>query len=209
MHFILEQIQGNPVFSGIVGAMFTGSILYLLRAIPSRTWDLIERLVSVRLVVRSHDDMFEWVDSWLTKLDYARRATVLRFESREHDGKWDLSPGEGRHLIRTEFGFMMVKRSLDENPKTIGWSARPTESITFVTLGPSQRALRSLVEAAQRVKNQSDSSVVRIWADDWWSKLKSKNTRELSSVMIPAAQKDTLVSRCEWFAANRDRKSVV
>ena len=132
-----ENLSDNVVLMGLVGAVVTGGLLWLFKAIPLAIVNAIIRATTVQVTISSDDKVFEWLNSWLASHSYSLRARVLRVSNRLLQADWSLVPGYGWHLLWQGRRPLLIRREINENVhgKVFG---PPREKFIITTLGRSQ-----------------------------------------------------------------------
>jgi len=193
---LLTQMKSNPVFAGIFGSMLMGSVMYGLRAFPKQLGAWFMRTFTVKLVIRSDDQVFDWVNLWLSKHRYAARSRYLKLSESVDatDDGWTLSPGYGTHYF-WDHGPILLERERDDK----GGLYKINESFTLTTLGRSQRRIREIIEAASKLRANQTSLGLKIWQDNYWTSFPAKAKRNIDTIIMDHAQKADLLADAQWF----------
>ncbi len=202
---MLTDFFSNPVFAGVSWSMVLGALLYLLRALPAHLGNLLAWQFTTSLVIYSEDSAFERVNTWLAHQEQVKKSRHLNMASFErYDGQDPLlvlTIGTGTHLLYYKRWPILVSR-IQVDTKSVSW--RRQEIIRIVTLGRSAERLRSLcaefIEAGQ--KNQGATIDVRVYHDRWRF-IGTRNKRSLDTVVLPAAQKESLIEDIEKFRRSK------
>jgi chaperone BCS1 len=193
----MRHILDNQLFVGLVGAMLTGSVLFLFKAIPTQLFWAVIHAVTVEVAVDSSDDSFAWIAEWLGRHSYSKKARRLTLgASRLDDERWMLSPGHGKHVLWFRGRPVLIDRELKE--KQPG-DPRPRQVITIKAFGRDQAFLRALIQEADGLRTRRDRLEARIWCDGWWQPLPKRDKRSLDTVFLPAAMKAAMVRHIRWF----------
>lgn len=195
----IRDLATNPVLIGLIGAMLTGWVLYLCKAVPLMLLDFLVDAVTVRVVVLSDDEIFDWLNDWLAKHAYAKRARRLKVSTQSLQADWVLAPGYGQHLLWEGGAPIMVTRESVDKAQSSGLFNRRSEKLTFTTLGRSQARLRALIGQADVLRQRRDKLEVRVWQDGYWAKLARKNKRPLESVFLAEGKLDEILAEARWF----------
>ena len=62
---ITSAIASNPILAGGIGTLAFGSLMYVLRALPERLLDLVERTVWTKVSVESLSNEYRDVDAFI------------------------------------------------------------------------------------------------------------------------------------------------
>lgn len=210
--WFIQQFETNMVFSGLVGASGIGALVWLARSIPSRAFFLAKRHFTVEIVIHNDDDAFVWINEWLARHPYTKRARRLKL-STFHDngetevpdggseGNWTLAPGEGLHWFWHGGNFVLVQRNSSQ-PEG-GATRRRMESFTITIVTRDVQAARRLINDA-RVLREGDERLEVYRYAGYWQRVARKLPRSLDTVYLPVEQKSRIVEDAERFFASRD-----
>lgn len=220
----IDPILHNQVATGLSATAALGMVGYQLRELPSKFKYLFERTLVVKLQVKSSDPSFKWIELWLSKQPYSKRATsvVLKSKDNDDDGApslgilvgetlqvptaWTLSPGPGFHWFLWKGRFVWMDRSTGDAP-TLGGSSRragpPLETIWLHTLGRSQGLLRRIVDEAITASQEQDVVGIKLWRDHYWCSVSGKKARLLETVVLKNGLKESILEDIERFSASR------
>lgn len=192
---VTSVLAANPMLSAGVGTLAFGSAMYLLRAIPAKALDLVDRTIWTKLFVESLSNEYRDVDGFIE----ARR---LRFFSRSlelKDGALKTGFGGGWGL----YDGVPFKYSKTKSTQQI--APFETISISFLTRD------RSIVERFMQDSKPEDhrnTINVTLYGMGGVSGSLRRRKRGLDSVFVDPAIKERLVSRFrrflgaeEWHAA--------
>jgi chaperone BCS1 len=199
---VLDELLKNPTVAGAAGLMLTGAMLYLLREVPRQIIDLLYWSMTVRLSVGGDDEVFDWVNEWLSEHRYSKKARTLKLSTgRQATGGWALAPGYGKHVF-WDAGLVIVERSVNEKAGG-AYSIRPRERITITILGRSQLRVRAMIKRADDLRVSQEAVGVRVWTAGFWLSMPSKPKRPLDSVFLPSSQKQEIIEDVSWFFESR------
>jgi chaperone BCS1 len=203
-----EQLAENDILAGIIGGSAFASGLYALRSAPARAWEVLRHQGTCELTIYSDDPAFEWVDAWLDRQPYSRRARRLKLvgagietgvPGQSESGKrrpWKLVPGPGAHLLWHRGRPLLLTRAVSD-PKE--GARRFSETLTFACLGRSQETLRRLVAETQELSEGEKFVDVLDYGDGYWRRCARKRPRDLESVVLQRGQIERVVEDAEWF----------
>lgn len=193
----LAHLTQNTVLVGLVGALLTGSVLWLLKAVPRALLDMLIRAVTVRVTISSDDEVFDWINDWLARHKYTQTARRLKISSRSAQSDWVLAPGFGRHLMWEGHVPILVQREVKEGGTV--QLGRIQEKFTITMIGRSQDRLRATIDKANDLRKRRDKLEVRLWQSGWWKPLARKAKRPLESVFLPPGMLDEVMADAAWF----------
>lgn len=199
MRDLIRSLASNQIFTGLAGSMAMGSLIFLLRAIPTKLFWLLYDAFTVTLVVTNDDSIYDYINEWFADHEYSQRARRLKVATRRRDGaEYALAPGLGRHYM-WDHGPVMLDRVIEDKQ---GGNYRLHESYHITTFGRSQARVRQLIEQANAQRRDADMLGIRMW-HGYWHVLPAKPKRSLDTVYLDPAVKQTLLDDLEWFLANR------
>lgn len=203
----ISELVANPVFAGVAGGAVTTAVIYQVRAMPLTAWRWVHKRLSVTLVIDSNEELFQRLSVYLAASPFIHRARWLRmveyYDYAEQRWRWKASFGLGWHTFRDQGAWFLMFREIEDEGK--GQSARRRETITLRTLGPSQRAIRGIMERAEAVYETAQSMRVYVWHQGGYILADQKPHRTMASVYIPQDQKDRLVGDLQRYLGARDR----
>lgn len=199
IQFVKSQYAENPILIALVGAMVTGSVLWLLKAIPQFLLDMLVRAITVEITVSSDDEVFDWLNDWLARHRYTKTARRLKITSRSVQSDWVLAPGYGRHLLWEGGAPILVEREHVDTPGNPGLMGRPGERFILTSFGRSQDRLRATIDKANNLRQKRDKLEVRLWQGGWWQPLARKAKRPMESVFLDDGMLDEVIAEASWF----------
>lgn len=198
-------LSENEIFIGLISVSIFGMGVYLARYIPRLLWRAVLHGFTIELEIRSHDDVFLWIEYWLSRQSYATRTRRLRLSTMHGDddcekSPWALTLGEGLHWWFHKGRVIGLERKLEEQPGL----HRPQERITLRTLGRDQSFIRELITEARILAESQDSVRVYTWASSYWRRTSPKLPRRLDTVILRRDQMERIVADAERFFDARD-----
>lgn len=204
--WLQTQLTQNDIFAGIVGGSFLGSGLYLMRRVPERLWQVFLHHCTCYLTVYSEDEAFAWVNEWLARQPYSRRARRLKlstfYRRRDEDDQptWSLAPGQGNHLFLYRGRVVWLEREIQEGAKDA--SVARFETFKIRVFSRSQEIVHKFVEDARSLRNDADQLEV-FGYHGYWQRHDRRPHRPLESVVLPEDQVRRIVDDAERFLASR------
>lgn len=195
--WVMQQVQHNEIFAGLMGASVVAPLLYLARSLPRKIWSVLVDQFTVSVVVTNDDDTFEGIVGWLSTTPYAKKSRRNKLSSTHLNGQdvWNVAPGFGRHYVWYERHLVLVDRENNSEAHTF----RSKETVTLTTIGRSQKFIRSLIQKAEQLRTRPTSGFsANIW-NDWWESIGHKPERSLESVILPDGQKERILKDIEIF----------
>ncbi|NIA70745.1 AAA family ATPase [Pelagibius litoralis] len=195
--WLQHQITQNDVFAGLLGGSVVASVLFGLRSVPGRLWQIYLYQFTVELVVRDVDDSFMWINEWLSKQSYSKRSRRLSIRTmHDRDGDhWTVSAGFGRHYFWHQGRLLCVERSLTDAPASTG---QQRESFNLRMATRDQSRMRALIQEARSQRDEIDRTDV--WTfEDYWSRTARRIPRPIDSVILPDDQMSRITERVDWF----------
>src|ERR1700733_593001 len=84
----------SPLFGGGLMLMITGGIIAYLRNIPSKAFGWLRRRFIIEVEVLGNDAVFQWMQLWLARHPYAKRARYLIASSGKNLGGIELKSSD-------------------------------------------------------------------------------------------------------------------
>lgn len=227
IHELLETVRQalgqNPIMSGGLVLMFTGSIIALLRKVPTAIWRWIVRNTTVCVDIASDDPIFVWLEAWFNKSEHCERSTrliaragsastspnsITISERRVTDNLPVIifSPARGMHWIRWEGKWIKFDRRREKETAVGGFTSWKDE-ITLTTFGRDRTILRRFIEAARAVVFTSAvryTDIYSVGIGSGWSYLGAVRVRPSSSIILPAGLLEDLIQDLREFLNSHD-----
>ncbi len=209
IEWLIKEIQTNMVFSGLVGASSIGAAVYVARDIPKRVLAMGRLLLTINLTVYNDDDAFQWINEWLARQPYSRRARRLKlsthYDDRQEEGEaatWSLSPGEGRHLMMFHGWPLLLDRTINTPEGGGAGNAKRVETLSLTLVSRDRTLLGRLLTEAQSVRDGERQLCVFRY-NGYWQRAARRLPRPLSTVSLPGDQLERVVADAEEFYRSR------
>ncbi len=184
--WLTSLFTSNPVFAGGVGTLVVGSLMYVLRAVPEKLFEAIDRAAWTKLFVESLSNDYRDVDSFIE----ARR---LKFFSRSlemKDGSLKTGFGSGWGT----YNGTIFKYSKSKSAQQI----TPAETITISFLTRDRGVVDAFMRDCRPEDYRNSISVSAFGPTGSAGGLRRKK-RGLDTVFIDEDIKRRLVDRLRWF----------
>lgn len=184
-------IGSNPLLVGGIGTLAFGSLMYMLRAVPEKLLDLIERTVWTKLFVESLSNEYRDVDAFIEK----RRLSFFSKSLEVKDGALKTGFGGGWGTYDgTLFRYAKTKSTQQ---------IVPIESITVSFLTRDRGVVENFVRDS-RPEDHRNTIAVSLFGPGGSAGGLRRRKRGLNTVFVDQAIKDRLVSRINWFQSAED-----
>ena len=194
----------NPLASGGLLLMFVGGLGVYLHAVPAACWDWLVRQTTMTITVKDDDDAFVWVKEWFLDQPFLHRVRRLDLDTTLRGEKISLIPAPGRHWFWHRGRPFQVFFYRSQESK--GWSPRRIEALTFQTIGRKQVFLNGFVDDIVSSHQRRIDKTSSLYAyDDGWTRSSGYTARWLTSVILPANEKEQLTADVTKFRSSRDR----
>jgi len=181
----------NPVFAGGVGTLAIGSAMYLLRAIPEKMLEAVERTVWTKVFVESMSAEYRDVDAFIE----VRRAKFFSRSLEMKDGSLKTGFGSGWGTYDgTLFRYAKTKSTQQ---------IAPFESITVSFLTRDRSVVERFMADSRPEEHRNSIHVGMFGANGSDGGLRRRK-RGLATVFVDEAIKQRLVERFTWFAGAED-----
>lgn len=185
---LMSTLTTNPVFVGGVGTLAVGSAMYLLRTVPVKLWEGVDKALWTKLFVESLSNEFRDVDAVVE----ARR---LKFFSRSlevKDGTLKTGYGTGWGVYDgTLFKYAKAKATQQ---------ITPYETISIAFLTRDRAVIESFMRDSRPEEHRTSIYVSMFGASGIAGGLRRRK-RGLETVFVDEATKRRLVDRLAWFQA--------
>ena len=187
---LLETITGalaaNPILAGGIGTLAFGSAMYLLRAVPEKLIDLVERTVWTKVFVESLSNEYRDVDAFIE----GKRLQLFSRSLEMKDGTLKTGFGSGWGV----YDGTLFKYSKSKATQQIA----PFETITVSFLTRDRGIVERFMRDAKPEEHKSSINVTLYTAGGSAGGLRRRK-RGLDTVFVDRAIKDKLVERFRWF----------
>ena len=183
---VSAALAANPMLSAGVGTLAFGSVMYVLRAVPLKALDLIERTLWTKLFVESLSNEYKDVDGFIEglRLNFFSRSLELK------DGAVKTGFGGGWGL----YDGVLFKYTKAKSTQQIA----PFETIT-VSFLTRDRALVERFMHDARPDDFKNTISVTLYGVSGSSGSLRRRKRGLASVFVDEGVKERLVQRFKWF----------
>lgn len=206
---LLQFLAHQQVLAGFVGATLTGGLLYALRAVPVHIWRGLQELLTVTIVIQSHEEIYQHVNLWLAEGGAVRKVRRLMLQQEfDHDRDewaWRFTLGQGWHLIWDRWRPILIEREVKDAQgvaKLLG--GPPTQTLRIRTFGARQDLVRRIIAESGDIYRRDGRVLVYFWHEGCYHLADRRRPRPLSTVYLPAAQKRRLVEDAQRFVRARD-----
>jgi mitochondrial chaperone BCS1 len=182
----VSAFAANQLLVGGVGTLAFGSLMYLLRAVPEKLLELVEKTVWTKVFVESMSNEYGDVDAFIEgrRLNFFSRSLEIKDGSLKtgFGGGWGLYEG-------TPFTYSKTKSAQQITPFE-------TIAVSFLTRdrGVVERFMRDCKPEEHR-----NSISVTLYSAGGNDGALRRRKRGLETVFVDQAIKDRLVSRFNWF----------
>jgi chaperone BCS1 len=183
---VTTALAANPMLSAGVGTLAFGSVMYVLRAVPMKALDLIERTAWTKLFVESLSNEYKDVDGYIEglRLNFFSRSLELK------DGSLKTGFGGGWGL----YDGVLFKYSKTKSTQQIA----PFETIAVSFLTRDRGVVERFMHDAKPDDHKNTLNVTLYGVSGSSGSLRRRK-RGLASVFVDAQVKERLVSRFKWF----------
>jgi len=211
---MLRDLLDNQVFIGGVGAIITGSLLFLMKSIPLHIWNVLLDQLTVSLTIRGDEEAYHWFSKLLAshpRMNSLRNLMLIDQHSQDnryYAKTWNFHPGYGVFYIRFGYTIIRVIKVNEKEQQITGgyWQktkASDKDKVILTTFGRSQEPLRKLIAEAEKLRAVKDGLQVYIPNGQNWGVLPIKAKRDLDSIYLPKSIKTDILSDANWFYSNK------
>lgn len=183
---LLATITSNQLLVGGIGTLAFGSAMYLLRAVPEKLADIIERTVWTKVFVESLSNEYRDVDDFIESRRLAFFSRTLEIK----DGSLKTGFGHGWGT----YDGVLFKYSKTKSTQQIA----PFETITVSFLTRDRAVVQRFMRDC-RPDEHKNSIYVSMYAAGGSAGGLRRRKRGLATVFVEPAIKERLVRRMTWF----------
>ncbi|KAF9131557.1 hypothetical protein BGX30_013046 [Mortierella sp. GBA39] len=148
-------------------------------------------------------------DRVANKVNQRSQFLAVQTEFKQHDNgsvttRFNLVPGNGKHLIRYNGSWIQVERTRDAKMMDLSTGA-PWETVTLTTLSRDRQVFTALLQEAQKMAllNQEGKTVIYTsWGPEWRPFGQPRKRRVLQSVILDEGVGERVVSDVKEFVKN-------
>lgn len=208
-----EFAKLNPVIAGLVSLWSIGVITFLLKGVPTAIYKFTVRQCTTTLSMNntqigSNAQVFTRLITYLNTSSWAKYSRTLMIDG--IDTVWDgyryvgggasLGIGEGTHFFIKNYRPFWVSREKIENKAA---TSSIFYEIKITMLGRNRDVLKNLYEEFNPEPVETELTVHTFNSNGEWSRLTSTQKRRLDTVIIANSVKEDLITKIEWFKANK------
>lgn len=204
---IINFLNGQPMFTGLVGATLVASLMFLARKAPKAIFDRLRELFTVTLVIEERQEAFLFVTAWLADHSAVGRARRLMmteaYDYAESRWRWKMTLGRGWHLLRYGGAWLLINREVQEGGELAqALGGGKTHRLWLMSIGRSQTAIRDLIETARTAYFGDGLINIHVYSSGWVS-VDRRHPRSIDTVFMPPAQKTRVVDDIRRFLASQ------
>jgi chaperone BCS1 len=148
-------------------------------------------------------------DRLANKVNQRSQFLAVQTEFKQHDNgsvstRFNLVPGNGKHLIRYNGAWIQVERTRDAKMMDLSTGA-PWETVTLTTLSRDRQVFAALLREAQKMAllNQEGKTVIYTsWGPEWRPFGQPRKRRVLQSVILDEGVGERVVRDVKEFVKN-------
>lgn len=181
-----SALSANPLLVGGVGTLAFGALMYVLRAVPQRLLDIVDRAFWTKLYVESLANEYCDIDAFIE----GRRLALFSRSLEVKDGALKTGFGGGWGVYRgTLFKYAKTKSTQQ---------IAPLESLVVSFLTRNRRVVEDFIRDSRPDEHRNTIHVALYTASGNVGGLRRRK-RGLATVFVDDAVKVRLVERLNWF----------
>ncbi|KAF9996034.1 hypothetical protein BGZ79_010232 [Entomortierella chlamydospora] len=150
-----------------------------------------------------------WSNRLADRVNQRSQFLAVQTEFKQHDNgsvstKFNLVPGNGKHIIRYRGAWIQVERTRDAKMMDLSTGA-PWETVTLTTLSRDRAVFTELLQEAQKMAlmNQEGKTVIYTsWGPEWRPFGQPRRRRLLQSVILDEGIAERVVRDVKEFVKN-------
>jgi mitochondrial chaperone BCS1 len=183
---ISNALSSNPLLAGGIGTLAFGSVMYVLRAVPEKLLDLLERTLWTTVFVESQSNEYADVDAYIETRRLALFSRALEIK----DGALRTGFGRGWGVYKG----VLFSYSKSKSTQQIA----PFETLTISFLTRDRGVIENFMRDSRPASHTNTIAVTLIGGSGVISGLRRRK-RGLDTVFVDQAVKDRLVALFNWF----------
>lgn len=200
-------LENNPYFGAGFGLMGLGAGLAIARQGALKLGTFVHRQLLCDLEIASKDRSYDWFLEWMAKHPQrSSRNFAVETQYQQHDNgsitaTFDLVPGPGKHLLRYDGAWILIKRERSGRLMDIR-NGSPFETITLTTLYRDRAVFSSMLQSAQKtaqLRHEGRTVLYTSFGPEWRPFGASRRKRPLDSVVLAQGIKERLVNDLQDF----------
>ncbi|KAF9586686.1 hypothetical protein BGW38_009471 [Lunasporangiospora selenospora] len=150
-----------------------------------------------------------WMDQLASKVGRRSQFLAVQTEFKQHDNgsvstRFNLVPGNGKHLIRCQGAWIQVERTRDAKMMDLS-TGSPWETVTLTTLSRDRHVFTELLKEAQKMalaSQEGKTVIYTSWGPEWRPFGPPRKRRLLSSVILDNGIGERIVQDVQEFIKN-------
>ncbi|KAF9979349.1 hypothetical protein BGZ73_000043 [Actinomortierella ambigua] len=183
------------------------SYLWFLHWMSSQARIAAEEAATMQLQQQGKN--LSWGQRLANRINQRSQFLAVQTEFKQHDNgsvstRFNLVPGNGKHLIRYQGAWIQVERTRDAKMMDLSTGA-PWETVTLTTLSRDRAVFTELLRDAQRMAlaNQEGKTVIYTsWGPEWRPFGPPRRRRLLSSVILADGISERILKDVRAFIGN-------
>lgn len=200
---LASLIHDNIASIGLL-SLVGGSVVALVKSVPSRLMGWVMRRVSLTVEILSSDQLFQLTTDWLATTNYCRKARRLNAQTK--DSTILLSPSTGTHWIWHHKRLVGLKRSREAAVgSTASINPQKPETYVLTVFGRNPVRVTNLLAEIKAMATKPKGNI-SVWAcGTWeWNRIQSSTQRPVVSVVLPAGQMEAILADLASFTQQRE-----
>ena len=205
--YIIDQLNNNEIFSGIIGGSIFTFILYQLRSFPSRVYNIFKMIFVSHLNLVSTDSRFNFFLEYFQKNEPILRRSRYSLifsgyngytETGRDDNSYKLGIGYGLHFYKIKGRLVSLNYFIDEKQ-----SMHPVERIEVRFLSRKPQELIKYIFDKVKETSRNDEIDVYVNERNFWRQTKGVLKRSEESIFINDGIKNDVFMKIDKFLSNR------
>ena len=219
-NFIVSQVSANQFLAGgaVLGAI--GFLIAYLRALPNQIWIWVKRRFIIEIDIPDRDEIFQWLDLWLTKHKYQKKCRLLTVHSSRKRKEYGfnaiestidsrvrpeilLTPGPGMHYFFYKNRLIILRRERKDGADqkssklTLGFQ----ETFNIKIFSRSRKLILDLLEECREIAHPKTDERVSIYVPAYgdWLRASKRMPRPIESVVLAGNLSEKLLADVQEF----------
>lgn len=200
---LVQVTKEYPALAGVVGIYSMGVSTYLLRDVPNKIWNNVQRQFFTTLTVRSRDRVYYELLRWVSRKHmhkFVRSFSLGNGVWGAQDARFDV----GYETIRFFHKGRLFKMTRSTAPRTTVMTDAD-ETIFLTMLGRNRQALQDLCEEVMRKEEKVATHFsIYQWSSSDWKLVREQRKRSMDTLALPAVDKKRLIEYVKHLPEQRD-----
>ncbi len=188
VEFVKEQLDNNQFLQGGLLLTILVSLLYTLKAIPGRLWDLLKSRILFSVWFDSRDPIFNMFHNWVNRQSFVREKRNVRIITNHQKDPPEIimTFGYGTYIIRHNNVWLLIKQVQDEKKQSDKNSMMMLETYSITCLFWSRNVVMELLDTVADSFSMQETNEIPIYQWRWggWSSNSTQQKKNINKLIL-------------------------